>query len=174
MPARAGLCHDERMVKARRAPKDVTPPVYEEGMTNPTDVPTMQLEVLKKIQAELVGLRTDVNGLKAEMTEVRTELRTGFSEVRAELREGLTEVRTELREGLSDVREGLSEVRTELREGLADVRTEMHEGFTRVRTEITALRGDMEIGFTAMRMQNDRRFLDHERRLRDLEANTGK
>lgn len=133
------------MAKSRRAPEDVTPPVYEQGMTNPTDIPSLQLEVLKKIQAELVGLR-------AEVAEVKT---------------GLGDVRTELRTGLADVR-------TELRTGLADVRSEMHDGFTRVRTELVGLRDDMEVGFTAMRMQNDRRFLDHERRLRDLEANAGK
>jgi hypothetical protein len=28
----------------------------------------------------------------------------------------------------------------------------------------------MEVGFTAQRLQNDRRFLDHERRLRELEG----
>lgn len=28
----------------------------------------------------------------------------------------------------------------------------------------------MEVGFAAMRIQNDRRFLDHERRLRELEG----
>lgn len=79
-----------------------------------------------------------------------------------------------MRAEVVDVRVGLNDVRNELREGLADVRTEMHEGFTRLRSEVVALRGDMEVGFTAMRLQNDRRFLDHERRLGELEANSGK
>ena len=93
-------------------------------MTNDsTDVAMLQLEVLKKIQAELTGLRTDVTAL-----------------------------------------------RTDLDSGLGAVRAELHEGLTRVRTEIAGLRGDMDVGFTAMRMQGDRRVLDHERRLRELEA----
>jgi hypothetical protein len=97
-------------------------------MTTPTppDVPSLQLEVLKNIQAELVNLRLGLDG-------VRKDLDTGLSAVRAE----------------------------------------MHEGFTRLRTEIVGLRGDMEVGFTALRMQNDRRYLDHERRIRDLEAARG-
>ncbi len=56
----------------------------------------------------------------------------------------------------------------------------MHEDFTRLRTEVVQLRGDVEtglesvsgevnVGFTALRQQNDRRFLDQERRLRALE-----
>jgi hypothetical protein len=111
-------------------------------MTNPsTDVPMLQLEVLKKIQAELAALRGDVTGL-------RTDLDTGLGAVRAELHE----------------------VRSELHEGLGALRSELHDGLTRVRTELAGLRGDMDVGFTATRMQNDRRFLDHERRLRELEG----
>lgn len=104
-------------------------------MSDPNaDIPSLQLQVLKNIQAELSALRGEV----------------------------------------VDLRVGLTDVRSELRQGLADVRAEMHEGFTKVRSELVALRGDMEVGFTAMRLQNDRRFLDHERRLRDLEAEAGK
>lgn len=101
----------------------------------------LQLEVLKKIQAELAALRSDVNSLKTEVTSLRTDLDSG-----------------------------LSAVRSELHEGLRAVSSELHEGLTRVRTEIAGVRGDMDVGFTAMRMVDDRRFLDHERRLRELEA----
>lgn len=145
LPRREEVCHDGRMARPRRAPEHVSPPRYERDMTTQTDIPSLQLEVLKNIQAELSGLRSEVNGL-------RTDLDTGLASVRAEL----------------------ADVRSELREGLADVRTEMHEGFTRLRTEVVGLRGDMDVGFTALRMQSDRRFLDHERRLRDLEASADK
>lgn len=122
-------------------------------MTNPsTDVPMLQLEVLKKIQAELSALRGDVTALRGDVTALRNDLDTGLGSVRTELREGL------------------SAVRTELHEGLGAVRSELHDGLTRVRTELAGLRGDMDVGFTATRMQNDRRFLDHERRLRELES----
>lgn len=128
------------MVRARRS-KNVSPSHYEEGMTNSsTDVAVLQLEVLKKIQAELTGLRSEVTSLRTEVTSLRTDLGTG-----------------------------LSAVRSELHDGLGAVRSELHDGLTRVRTELAGLRGDVDVGFTAMRMQGDRRFLDHERRLRELE-----
>lgn len=105
-------------------------------MTNPsTDVALLQLEVLKKIQAEASVC------FAGKVTSLRTDLDTG-----------------------------LASVRNEVRIGLGEVRTELHDGLTRVRTELAGLRGDMDVGFTAMRMQGDRRFLDHERRLRDLES----
>jgi hypothetical protein len=130
------------MVSARRSPEDVSASQYEEGMTDSsTDVPLLQLEVLKKIQAELSALRTEVSSL-------RTDLDSGLGAVRSELHEGLAAVRSEI----------------------AEVRSELHDGLTRVRTEIAGVRGDMDVGFTAIRMMNDRRFLDHERRLRELES----
>ena len=61
-------------------------------------------------------------------------------------------------------------VEARVREEVGSLRREMTDGFTRLRTEIVELRGDVDVGFTAQRMQNDRRFLDHERRLRELEA----
>jgi hypothetical protein len=40
----------------------------------------------------------------------------------------------------------------------------------RLRTGVVGLRGDMEVGFTGLPVLNDRRLLDHERRLRELET----
>jgi hypothetical protein len=103
-------------------------------MTNKQEeIASLQLEVLKSIQAELVHLRRDV-------TELREETRSGFAELREETRSGFTELREEA-----------------------------HESATRLRTELVGLRGDMDIGFTALRMLADRRYLDHEARIRDLE-----
>lgn len=99
-----------------------------------TDVGLLQLEVLKKIQAELTALRTEVTSLR------------------------------------SDLDTGLASVRTEVRTGLGELRAELHDGLMRVRTEIAGVRGDMDVGFTAMRLLGDRRFLDHESRLRELES----
>lgn len=109
---------------------NVRPSKSAEAMTTKDDVPMLQLEVLKKIQAELVNLKHEVTGVKTELTSVKTELKSELGELRRETR----------------------------------------EGFVRVRTELVGLRDDMEVGFAAMRIQNDRRFLDHERRLRELEG----
>lgn len=102
------------------------------------DVPSLTLQVLQNIQAELVGLRRE---FKAENTSLREEIKAENAALRAERK--------------SDN---------------AALRRELSEGLTRLHTQLVELRGDMDIGFTALRLQNDRRFLDHERRLRDLEA----
>jgi hypothetical protein len=91
----------------------------------------------------LKQIQTELTGLRGELTGVRAELAS---------------VRTELKAEVSH-----------LAEALTLTRKDMHEGFVRLRTELVGLRGDVEVGFTAMRLQNDRRFLDHEGRLRELE-----
>ncbi len=122
--------------------RNVRPVVYSKEMTTPKDdVPMLQLEVLKQIQAELVNLRHEVTNVKTEVTSVRTELKTE-----------------------------IASVRTELKEELSSLRRDTHQGFVRLRTELVGLRDDMEVGFTALRIQNDRRFIDHEGRLRALES----
>lgn len=121
----------------RMAPRNrVRPTAYSEGMTTRDDVPTLQLEVLKRIQSELVSLKNEVTSLKTDLAGVKSEV---------------------------------ASVGAELKTELGELRRESHEGLTRVRTELVGLRDDVEVGFTAMRVQNDRRFLDHERRLRELE-----
>jgi hypothetical protein len=113
-------------MKARRRSGDVSPVESPERMTTrKDDVPSLQLEVLKKIQAELARLN---------------------------------EKSDQMNERLDATNERLDSL-------AADTR----EGFLRVRTELVALREEMDVGFTALRVQNDRRFLDHERRLRELE-----
>lgn len=100
--------------------------------TRKDDVPSLQLEVLKKIQAELARLN---------------------------------EKSDQMNERLDATNERLDASNERLDSLAADTR----EGFLRVRTELVALREEMDVGFTALRVQNDRRFLDHERRLRELE-----
>jgi uncharacterized coiled-coil DUF342 family protein len=116
--------------------------------TKHDDIPSLTLQALQNIQAELVALRRES---KADNAALREEL---HKEVGG------------LREEVGSVREEVGSVREEV----GSLRREMTDGFTRLRTEIVELRGDVDVGFTAQRMQNDRRFLDHERRLRELEA----
>ena len=129
--------------------RHVRPARYVRPMTNKpeSDIPTMQLRVLEKIQSELSRLND-----KSDETNER----------------------------LDETNKRLDETNGRLESGLGGLRREMHEGFTRLRTEVVQLRGDVEtglesvsgemnVGFTALRQQNDRRFLDHERRLRALE-----
>jgi hypothetical protein len=123
------------------------------------EIATLQLEVLKNIQAELGQLRRDVDGVRGEISGMRTETQTGLSGLRAETRSGF--------EGLTSQ---VTELREETHSGFTELREEAHESAIRLRTELVGLRGDMDIGFTALRMLADRRYQDHERRIRDLES----
>jgi chromosome segregation ATPase len=122
--------------------------------TRTDDIATLQLRVLERIQAELVRLND-----KSDETNRRLD---------------------ETNKRLDETNKRLDETNERLETGLGSVRREMHEGFTRLRTAVIGLRNDvddgltgvkeeMNVGFTALRQQNDRRFLDHERRLRAIE-----
>jgi archaellum component FlaC len=117
------------------------------------NVSDLTIEILKGIRTELQGLRGDVGGLKTEMTAVKLEV--------AGLKVGLTEVR----DGLTEVRAGL----TEVRQDLADIRGEV----AGVRAGLHELADYTQAGFAALLAQGDRRFLDHEGRLRRLEVHAG-
>jgi hypothetical protein len=92
-----------------------------------------------------------LQGIRAELVALRQDMNTGLSAVR-------TELRAELRSGLGEVRTELGEVRTELGE---------------VRAQLHTLAESTEAGFQAVLAQGDRRFVDHEGRIRRLEANAG-
>lgn len=137
------------MTQRARLHVNVRPARYVRPMTNKTetDIPTLQLRVLEKIQAELSRLNE-----KSDETNKR----------------------------LDETNKRLDATNERLENGLGSVRREMHEGFTRLRTEVVQLRKDvddglsslseeMNVGFTAFRQQNDRRALDHERRIRAIE-----
>lgn len=99
------------------------------------------------------------NGNVSDLTiEVLKSIRSELQGLRGELKEGLAEVRTEL-----------AEVRTELREGLADVR----RGLDDTNAKLDQLADFTQTGFKALLAQGDRRFLDHEGRLRRLEEHAG-
>ncbi len=78
---------------------------------------------------------------KAEMSELRSELKLEITAVRTELKEEITAVRTELKLEITAVRTELKEeiaaVRTELKEEIAAVRTELTEEIAAVGTDLT-------------------------------------
>ena len=79
-------------------------------------------------------------------------------EVLKGIRGELQGFRAETKQGLAEVREGLAEVK----EGLADTNAKLEQ-----------LAEYTQTGFKALLTQGDRRFLDHEGRLRRLEEHAG-
>jgi uncharacterized coiled-coil DUF342 family protein len=98
-----------------------------------------------------------LQGIRSELQGLRAESRQGLAEVRAEV--------SELRAEVSELRAEVSEVRAEV----SEVRAEVSE----VRAELHTLAENTQVGFAALLGQGDRRFLDHEGRLRRLEEHTG-
>lgn len=119
------------MTQRARLLVSVRPARHVRPMTNKTetDIPTLQLRVLEKIQAEL-----------SRLNEKSDEINKRLDETNERMHEGFTRLRTEVVQLRKDVDDGL-----------------------------TSLSEEMNVGFTAFRQQNDRRALDHERRIRAIE-----
>lgn len=63
--------------------------------------------------------------VRAEIADVRSELRMGLADVRAEI----AGVRSELHTGLAEVRTEIADLRSEMHQGLGGIRVEMNERF---------------------------------------------
>lgn len=79
---------------------------------------------------DLVAFR---DGLRAEIADLRTEVRTGIADSRAEFR-------TELRTGLAEASVERANLRSELKSDIAQLRGEMH---TSIRNAVFAMIGAM-------------------------------
>ena len=73
--------------------------------------------------------------MRAEIAEIRTEVRGQIASVRSEI----AELRTEVRGEIASVRSEIAELRTEVRGDIATVRTELAE----LRTEIARVKLDL-------------------------------
>ncbi|WP_423600167.1 hypothetical protein [Roseateles sp. MS654] len=92
-------------------------------------------ELLARVQAIETILPTLAT--RAQLEQLRGELKEGLGEVRTEMHAALGAVRTEMHEALGAVR-------TEMHEALGAVRAEMHETVGVVRSEMQAVRTEMK------------------------------
>jgi hypothetical protein len=92
----------------------------------------------------LQNIQSQLGELRAQVDRLESNMAVQFDEVRTELKGEIQGVRTELKGEIQSVR-------------------------TELKGEIQSLRDEMRVGFKASFKQNDRRFLDHEGRLRALE-----
>ena len=91
--------------------------------------------------------------VRAEVAELRTEVRTDIAEVRteiAEVRTEIAELRAEMRTEIAEVRTDIAELRAEMRTEIAEVRTEMAELRMEVRTDIAAMEARLVREITGM------------------------
>jgi chromosome segregation ATPase len=87
-------------------------------------------------KAELIDLRSEMRtefaGVQREMTELRSEMRTEFAGVQREM----TELRSEMRTEFAGVRREMTELRSETKTEIADLRTELKSEIAELRVEI--------------------------------------
>jgi chromosome segregation ATPase len=83
--------------------------------------------------------RGDINGVRGEISELRTELRGEISELRTELRGEINGVRGEIngvRGEINGVRGEVKELRADLHGEINELRTEVRSGLERVETNL--------------------------------------
>jgi len=101
-----------------------------------------------------VATKTDVAELRADIAELRAELKEEIAELRAELKAEIAELRTELKEEIAELRaelkEEIAELRAELKEEIAELRTETKQDIGGIRTEVKALEARLLKWFIAL------------------------
>jgi hypothetical protein len=87
-----------------------------------------------------LATRQDVDGVRVEMSDLRTELQQEMSGLRTELQQEMSDLRTELRADMADLRtelqQEMSGLRTELRGDMKDLRSELHGDMKDLRSEL--------------------------------------
>lgn len=76
-------------------------------------------------------------------------------------------------EVLRSIRGELGALRGDMNSKFDALRGEMNAMRTELRDDLSSLRDDMNVGFKAVLQQADRRFIDHEGRLRRIEDHLG-
>jgi len=98
---------------------------------------------MDKSNKSLPATKADVNQVKTELkgdiANVRTELKQDIANVRTELKQDIANVRTELKQDIANVRDELKAVRTELKQDISNVRTELKKDISGVVGEIVKL-----------------------------------
>ena len=83
--------------------------------------------------ADLTALRTDV---RSDLTAVRTELQADLAAVRTDLRADLTAVRTDLKADIAAVRAEIQETRLGLEVKIEALKSDLHKSFLGMMTPI--------------------------------------
>jgi uncharacterized phage infection (PIP) family protein YhgE len=119
----------------------------------------LQADVLNELSIGQLATKKDVQELKTDMRELRTELKTDMQELRTELKSDMQELRTELKTDMQELRTELKtemqELRTDMHELRAEVKSDIHELSTGLKSDMhelsTELKSDMhELKFTLL------------------------
>lgn len=108
-------------------------------------------EMRTELKTEMAGLRSEFyemrSELKADMANLRTELKTEMAELRADMETGIAELR-------ADMETGIAELRADMETGMANIRAEMETGHSRLQADLkgglSELRAEMKADFAVV------------------------
>ena len=92
---------------------------------------------------ESVATKDDAGKAQVELRAEVTELRTELGQVRTELKADVAELRTELKADVAELRTELGQVRTELKADVAELRTELGQVRTELKADVAELRAEL-------------------------------
>ena len=97
--------------------------------------------MLFTMQQAFNDLRADIAELRAEIADVRTELKADIAALRTELKADIADVRTEIADVRTELKADIADVRTEV----ADLREDLNETDTRLTVLISVLNARREV-----------------------------
>ncbi|WP_052608338.1 LA_3696 family protein [Leptonema illini] len=118
-----------------------------------------------RLSEETALIRVEMAGMRADMAEMRTELKTEmaglrseFYEMRSELKADManlrTELKTEMAELRADMETGIAELRADMESGIAELRADMVTGHSRLQADLkgglSELRAEMKADFAVV------------------------
>lgn len=118
-----------------------------------------------RLSEETALIRVEMAGMRADMAEMRTELKTEmaglrseFYEMRSELKADManlrTELKTEMAELRADMETGIAELRADMETGIAELRADMETGHSRLQADLkgglSELRAEMKADFAVV------------------------
>src|SRR6266511_481928 len=169
MAITARLSHKLRQTLGDAAAEDLV------NWMQQVDAQRVELRELNELNFSRIDARLAEAATRADLTQARQEMQSGFARSDAKLAESDGDVRQELQSGLARPDAKLADLRQEMQSGfarsdakLADLRQEMQSGFARSDAKLAAFHEEMRLGFSELQQEMAHLEARLERRTGDL------
>src|SRR6266511_3734609 len=151
MAITARLSHKLRQTLGDAAAEDLV------NWMQQVDAQRVELRELNELNFSRIDARLAEAATRADLTQARQEMQSGFARSDAKLAESDGDVRQEMQSGFA---------RSDAK--LADLRQEMQSGFARSDAQLAAFHEEMRLGFSELRQEMAHLEARLERRIGDL------
>ena len=139
-------------------PKLIHPAVEEmrnlSGQNVTTTIGAQITELRSDVRTQITELRSDV---RTQITEIRTEMQARIDGARTEMQAQVNDLQTEMQAQINDLQTEMqaqiNDLRTEMQAQINDLRTEMQAQINGLQVQITELRAEMQTQFAALRAE---------------------